>query len=438
MGSYKKTSFPLFSIWENIPFSDRLIWLLFAFNSLALFTLHEREDNQPAGREEPVPTTEDGSKTDGGGGGRREGDEYDDPKLPDPNRIVVDLPPIALIGILSLLSQVIWYFVNRTWGIRFAKVVVVLVLVIWTPLNFGRIFTALEVGILPYRNTAFVVRQWLEEKGRPLDYVDEIMDKLEELPLPEFVKSRVDIVREPVALARNAKDTAIEFWRWLGDDPVMTPLFRFVSEQTQVYLVKPEVQTGINWVVAQKQFDSPIVEQKVPVALRLTEGVNGSTNPWGLHGSWCYSCDNIKSWLGTDTWIPKDEYVLSPIDGIVDRIIIDGTEDVPGTSIWLSSSNTRFAIIGVNNEDAKLFKEGDKISTGQKLARPVSVHLHVVLEVRNQDGTWSDYPLALLLFQTETEFGWFEAHPGFQDKYVPTAEELANRSDFLIKEVKGK
>lgn len=416
---------------------------------------HPREDNDPGDGYEPVvPPEEEPGYT---------GDV-----------VTLDYPPFiyftALFVLAGLLywvlgTKVVWtdeegreYVERSGYGPLLAKITLALMLVLYFPLNFGRLFTALEVGVLPYRNTSFVVRQYVEEHFEWLDVADDVYTTIEGLPDPDdipglvswaipnqvwviiqgvdFILDKADIAAPVVHQLKETKDGVVELFRWFGKDPVLTPAFRFLSEQLQVYLIKPDVQTGKLWVLSKKEFESSVVTEDTPIALRLAEGVDGSTNPWGLHGEQCYSCEGLQSWLGTDVGIPVDSYIISPIAGKVERIILGGTRDIGGDSIWITSHGVRFAIIGIKEEDAQSFDVGDEISAGDKLARREGSHLHIVLELRNQDGSWGDYPLALLLDSMEVEYWTIESGESLRDNYVPTAEDLAKRSDYLVAERK--
>ncbi len=405
----------------------------------------------------------------------------------DGKTIVIDLPPFVYILVLLLVALAVWYFHDRSWfyavrppagfkpsgtklvsqrkanslvkkstrtryvedrilipkyhwGANIAKVAVAIVIVFWFPLNFGRIFTAMDTGVMPYRNVAFSMRQWVEEKGKPLDQVDDFVVEVqkyipENVPLPDSWKVKTKEVTSFVKQLRSNKDHVVSVFKWLGDDPILTPFFTYISDSVQEYLVPAEKQGSGNWTVKPYKFESSIfADTTKSIQIRVVVASDGSTNPWGLHGEICYTCSGLRSWLGTDVILLPGTDILSPINGIVENIIIDGAEDVGGSSIWISNTEVRIGLVNINKADATKLTIGQTITAGQKLAEPLGPHLHVVSQVRNQDGSWGDYPLALMLDAFNVPYAWYNSKPPFIDKYVPTADELAKYTEYLIRE----
>jgi murein DD-endopeptidase MepM/ murein hydrolase activator NlpD len=374
----------------------------------------------------------------------------------DGRTIVLNFPPFVYFFFLYLIAGLLAVFIDYRYyrnyrkkkggpiyrrynvkftGRKFAKVLTIIILVIWTPLNFGKIFTAMDHGVLPYNNLAFVLRQWAEEKGKPLDQADELVTWVKtNAPLPDSWKQKTETVTKFVARARYVKDTFVDTFTWLGDDPILTPSFQWASDKLQSYIVPKDVLMHGDWTVQYySAFTQPIVPKGTDVSLRNVVDAKGNTNPWGLHGEMCYACTGVKSWLGTDVVIPATTYVQSPVLGVIETVILDGTDDVGGNSIWITAEGVRFALIGVNHDDALRWKVGQNVGVGQQIARPNGPHLHIVMQVRNQNGSWGDYPVVLLMDATGTSYQWFTSQPPFYDKYVPTGDEVTKYSQFILK-----
>ncbi len=373
----------------------------------------------------------------------------------DGKRIVLDFPPFVYVFVLYGISGLIALFVDyryyrvyrkrkseRTYkvynvkyaGRKLAKAITVIVLVLWFPLNFGKIFTAIDHGVLPYTNTSFAVRQWFEEKGQPLDQVDEVVTWVSEnAPLPDAWKEKTEAVTTTVKRARDTKDAFVNVFTWLGDDPLLTPFFRWASNAFQEQIVPDDVLMHGDWTVQYYPFTQAIVPEGTVVKLRSVVMENGTTNVWGLHGEMCYSCAGVKSWLGTDLVLDPNVYVQSPVVGVVEQVILDGTQDIGGNSIWITATDVRFALIGVRKEDALKWQVGQQVALGQQIARPNGPHLHVVMEVRNKDGSWGDYPVALLLDATDSTYSWFSSVPPYYDAYVPTEPKVAENSQYILR-----
>lgn len=394
---------------------------------------HPRDDNEPGG---VAPEVYEGAAL----------PQRDQAVVYLDDHIVVDAPPFMVLIALFALGGVLYYFGDwkiirnrrtrerkrvRTglgpWVLRFATV---LILVFWFPLNLFRFLTVMEDGLLPYNNLAFTMRRVIEDNTALIDDASDFVTKVEQY-LPEDWQEPVDQFIEPLEKAKSIRDFWLDFYIWLGDDPVLTPVFRLVSHGVQVYLMSPDHMTEDDWILVRYDFTDAIVEDGQVVSLRQVSDARGQTNPWGLHGEQCYSCNNLKSWLGTDVLIPPEAFVHSPVTGVVENIIVqDGA-----TSVWISSKDVRFALVNVLREDADKLTIGQPIQAGDVIARPNGPHLHVVLELRNQDGSWADYPLTILLNATGTSYQWFESQPPYFDPYVPGATDVAKRSDYLVKEV---
>lgn len=393
---------------------------------------HPRDDNEPGG---VAPETYEGAAV----------PRQDTAVLYQDNKIVVDAPPFMVLIVMFAFGGVLYYFggwkiirnritrerrrVRTGWGPWVLRFTAALIVLFWFPLNLFRLMTAMDSGILPYNNTAFTMRRVIENNTKLIDEADEFITKTEQY-LPEEWQERVDQFVEPLEKVKGVRDFWLDFFIWLGDDPILTPVLRWVSHEVQVYLVPTEYMTEDDWILVKYDFTDPIVEDGQVVSLRLVSDARGHTNPWGLHGEQCYSCNNLKSWLGTDVLLPPEAFVRSPVTGVVENIIIeDGI-----TSVWISSKDVRFALVNVRREDADKLTIGQPIQAGDVIARPNGPHLHVVLELRNQDGSWADYPLTVLLNATGTSYQWFESQPPYFDPYVPGATDVAKRSDYLVKE----
>ncbi len=393
---------------------------------------HPRDDNEPGG---VAPETYEGAAL----------PQQDTVVRYLNNHIVVDAPPFMVLIVLFAFGGVLYYFgdwkiirnritrerrrVRTGWGPWVLRFVAFLIVLFWFPLNLFRLMTAMDSGMLPYNNTAFTMRRIIENNTKLIDDAEEFITKTEQY-LPDEWQERVDQFVEPLEKVKGIRDFWLDFFIWLGDDPVLTPVFRWGSHEVQAYLVPPEYLTEDNWILVKHDFTDPIVEDGQVVSLRTVSDARGTTNPWGLHGEQCYSCNNLKSWLGTDVLLPPEAFVYSPVTGVVENIIVeDGV-----TSVWISSKDVRFALVNVLREDADKLTVGQPIQAGDAIARPNGPHLHVVLELRNQDGSWADYPLTVLLKATSTPYQWFESQPPYFDPYVPGAKDVAKRSDYLVKE----
>ncbi len=440
---------------------------------------HPREDNQPGGV--ALDDLERARQSN-----RASQNEYNG------RSIVIDVPPVVIVLFFLLLAAVIYWLHDRGvytalreqrlvktpvytrdgkrltrtdpksgdiqkafkrvrvvplvrrhfWGRNIARAVLTVVVILYFPLNFGKIFTAMDTGVMPYRNLVFELRKLVEEKGKPIDqvydFLTDVKDKIpDNLPLPDSWQEKGDKALETVSTVKEVKDNILHVLTWLGKDPIIVPTFAFVSDKFQELVVSKELQVTEGWSVKNREFESPIVEEGVIVQLRTVESRDGKTNPWGLHGELCYRCSNLKSWLGTDAYLSEGTRILSPITGVVEQVIIDGSQDVEGASIWISSEDVRFAIANVNREDAAKIVEGAKVSAGQFLARPNGPHLHIIVEVRNEDGTWGDYPLVLLLNETSTNYAWFTSVPPYYDTYVPSADDVAKYTEYLLRDQGG-
>lgn len=371
----------------------------------------------------------------------------------DGKTIYINWPPFGFVVFFMVLSLIIHYAVDRgryhvrfkdgfqyrrpyRYGKGFAKAVLIVVLIFYFPLNFGKIFTAMDEGIMPYNNLGFVLRRDVEEKTKFIDTLNDLI-VTGESKLPEYWAEKIEVVTQPIKTMESVRTFFIDIYAWLGDDPVLTPLFRFVSNQTQLYLVPKAVQAGSDWVSAKKDFASTIIPQGQVAVVRKVSDSAGHTNPWGIHGRLDYRKSNVRSWLGTDLILPEDTYVQAPFAGTIEAIISSSDGEVPGVSVWLTSADIRLGLINLNKEDTAKLKVGQAFDAGTPIARPGGPHLHVVLEVRNKDGGWADYPLTLLLSSTGTPIQWYESTPPYYDPFVPTAEYLAAPSDYLIKEAKS-
>lgn len=373
----------------------------------------------------------------------------------DGKMIVINMPPFVyfaflylISGILAILFDYRYYRVYRRRsdgkrykvynmkfvGRKFARFVTVVILILYFPLNFGRIFTAIDHGVLPYNNTSFALRQWFEEKGKPLDQADELVDWVKtNAPLPDSWKQKTESVTSFITSARDVKDAFVNTFTWLGDDPLLTTAFRWGSDTLQANIVPEDVKMHGDWTVQYYDFTQPIVPEGTEVRVRTVIQANGTSNLWGLHGEMCYACSGVKTWLGTDVVLDPNVYVASPVVGAVEQVILDGTEDIGGNSIWITATNVRFALVGVNREDALKYTVGQKIALGQQIARANGPHLHIVMQVRNQDGTWGDYPVVLLMDATSTPYQWFTSQPAYYDKYVPSEPDVSKYSQFIIR-----
>jgi len=346
-------------------------------------------------------------------------------------KINIDMPPVLWLVMLGIFCLGFYYVLGwQKTGKRVWKAAMILVVLVWFPLNFWNLPKAINVGIYPYTNIAFEIRQWLEEKGKVLDDLSAVTEAILELPIPEVVKAQLLGVTGPIAQAKDTKDDLLAVFSWLGDDPVLTPAFRFFSDVLQHYTVRGVREPEL-LLVQNHAFVSTFPAEENLIFLRVV-----AANPWGLHGDSCYTCLGLKSWIGTDILIPPDTAVYSPINGIVEDVTLGGEYDQMGASVWISNDSERFAVAGLSLIDIQNWRKGDEITAGQRLGvRAVDQEfLHLILQLRNEDGTWGDYPVGLLLSSVGVEFGWFDTDPAIDDSYVPTTDEIINQADLINKE----
>lgn len=349
--------------------------------------------------------------------------------------IVINLPPVGWLILLAMSQIVIWIlFGNREFVVSMRKAVIVtmvtIVLIGWFPINLWHLPKILNAGAYPYNNSIFWAREKIEEKGRVLDELAIVTDILPELPIPNTIKEklRTDVVSNSVTRTRDIRDQVINFLNWLSDDPILTPGFRLFSNTIQHYLTIKNDEHPELVLAAHHSFSSPFPAEEDLIFLRVV-----AWNPWGIHGDSCYSCLGLKSWLGTDVLTPSQTEIVSPISGVIEDITLGGDYDEMGASIWVSNSNERFAVAGLSLNDIQNWKKGDQIDAGQKLGFRAEERdfVHLILQIRNRDGTWGDYPLAIMLKSLGVGFGWFDAMYDLSDNYVPTEGQIREQIDLL-------
>lgn len=353
--------------------------------------------------------------------------------------ITINLPPVGWIVLLYMLGLIIRKWSVKAIGNGVMVVTTIILLVLWFPLPLFHLSQTTSSGTLvPYTNNVFLLREKIEAGGVIVDKIDDILTKAEELKVPVPKE-----VSEGISKTREAKDHALNFALWISRDPVLTPVAAIISDSVQKWILSDGEELE-NMRDLQSTLDvGPMFELGTTLAIRLAVGQDGQmSNPWGIHGEVCYSCSDIESWLGTDVRTFEATEFKAPVDGKITKVIINGNEDVGGSSVWVEGLKIRFALIGIIESDAKKWIVGMDVNLGDVIGRrdPNQEYLHIVFEVKNPDGTWADYPISAILLTQDVNYAWFVEKPTPKDGYVPAIENLINNSSQLKLEleVKGK
>lgn len=346
------------------------------------------------------------------------------------NMVVIDLKDISPVVVITVLLVVFWIiqkWIFRRIGRTAIVITTILVVVLWFPLPLLHLTRIQEYNKLEqYSNLPLEWKRKIEasKTAKAIDVIYEIGEIAQKVG----IGLSEDVV-EKINWAKETKDVGIEVLDWLSRDPVLTPIGMFLSKEIQLAVVEKTPLIDPSFLRSKDSF-SPLFEPETKFLVREVKSEDGKYNPWGIHGDLCYSCTGLRSQLGTDIAVSTAITMSSPITGTIEMVVIS---DTSGSLIWIANQYTRFGLVGINPDDARKFTPGNLVKAGDPLGHRSAEFLHVIFERRNTNGTWGDYPITAVLLESLNiaELRWFETVPPRTNKYVPTSEELRQRSSIL-------